>query len=98
MTPKVLKVLYAAIAGAAFVGAMVRDVSAQEKIYPRLVDAEIEKAIGRGLEFLARTQNRDGSWRGSGGYGVYPTAMTALAGMALIGSGATPTRSRHPAS
>lgn len=95
MTLKALKVLHVAIAGVAFVGAMARDISAQEKVYPRLVDAEIEKAIGRGLEFLVRTQNRDGSWRGSGGYGVYPTAMTALAGMALIGSGATPTRSRH---
>lgn len=65
------------------------------KAYPEFVDAKIEASIQRGLQFLVRSQNRDGSWRGSGGYGVYPTAMTALAGMALIGSGSTPTRSKH---
>ena len=62
---------------------------------PPLVDEKIEQAIARGRDFLVRTQNRDGSWRGSGGYGVYPTAMTALAGMALLGSGSTPTRGAH---
>ena len=65
------------------------------KEYPPGVDAKIESAIQRGLEFLARTQNQDGSWRGSGGYGAYPTSMTALAGMALLGSGSTPTRGRY---
>ena len=64
-------------------------------IYPRGVNAETDSMIQRGLDFLTRTQNRDGSWRNSGGYGSYPTAMTALAGMALIGSGSTPTRGKH---
>ncbi len=68
---------------------------AQERAFPHLVDAEIETSIRQGLEYLVRSQNRDGSWRGSGGYGVYPTSMTALAGMALLGSGSTPTRGRH---
>ncbi|MEZ5989455.1 MAG: hypothetical protein R3F30_10085 [Planctomycetota bacterium] len=40
---------------------------------------------------LARTQNRDGSWRNTGGYGS-PVAMTGLAGVALLMSGSTPTR------
>ena len=66
-----------------------------KKAYPQHVDAKIEASIERGLQFLVRSQNRDGSWRGSGGYGVYPTAMTALAGMALIGAGSTPTRGKH---
>jgi hypothetical protein len=65
------------------------------KIHPRHVDAQIEAAIQRGLEFLVRTQNRDGSWRGSGGYGSYPTAMTGLAGMALVCSGSTQNRGRY---
>lgn len=69
--------------------------AAQEPARPPLVTADIEAAIQRGLGYLARTQNRDGSWRASGGYGVYPTAMTALAGMALVGSGSTPTRGRY---
>ena len=62
--------------------------------YPPGVNAKIEAAINRGLDYLVRTQNNDGSWRASG-YGAYPTAMTALAGMALIGSGSTPTRGRR---
>jgi len=63
-------------------------------LYPPLITADTDAAIQRGLQYLVRSQRRDGSWRGSGGYGVYPTAMTALAGMALIGSGSTPTRGR----
>ncbi|MHC4078510.1 MAG: prenyltransferase/squalene oxidase repeat-containing protein [Planctomycetota bacterium] len=62
--------------------------------FPPGVNAKIDAAIKRGLDYLVRTQNNDGSWRASG-YGAYPTAMTALAGMALLGSGSTPTRGRH---
>ncbi len=62
--------------------------------YPPGVNAKIDAAINRGLDYLVRTQNNDGSWRASG-YGAYPTAMTALAGMALLGSGSTPTRGRR---
>ena len=55
-----------------------------------------EKAIARGLKFLARAQNRDGSFgkdsREDTDYQTYPTAMTSLAGMAFLSSGSTPTR------
>ena len=52
--------------------------------FPEGVNAKMDAAINRGLDYLVRTQNRnDGSWRASG-YGAYPTAMTALAGMALL--------------
>lgn len=68
---------------------------AQDDLRPEGVTPEIERAIRGGLEFLERTQNSDGSWRSAGNYGSYPTAMTALAGMALIGSGSTPTRGRY---
>ena len=71
--------------------ASVGSATAQELVLEG-VTPEIARAIDRGLQFLARTQNRDGSWRSSGGFGNYPTAMTALAGMALCGSGSTPTR------
>ncbi len=59
---------------------------------PKGVSFQVEKSIHRGLRFLARTQNGDGSWNNNGGYGRYPTAMTALAGMAFLGSGSTSTR------
>lgn len=69
---------------------------AQDKAaYPEGVTAEIEAAIQRGLVFLARTQNRDGSWRSEGGRGEYPCAMTGLAGIAMLASGSTPTRGKH---
>lgn len=62
--------------------------------YPIGIDAKVEATINSGLAYLVRTQDRSGAWRATG-YGSYPTAMTALAGMALIGSGSTPTRGKH---
>lgn len=82
----------AMVSAAAFCSALP---SQAEIAYPKHVDAEIAAMIDRGLEYLVRTQGKDGSWRGSGNYGVYPAAMTSLAGMALIGSGSTPTRGKY---
>jgi hypothetical protein len=62
---------------------------------PRGVTSEIEAMIGRGLDYLVRTQNGDGSWNNMGSWGRYPTAMTAIVGMALLGSGSTATRGPH---
>ncbi|MFN6195058.1 MAG: hypothetical protein ACK5BN_14695, partial [Planctomycetota bacterium] len=64
--------------------------TAQEPTYPPGMTQPTQEAIERGLEWLARTQASDGSWRNAGGYGSYPAAMTGLAGMALIASGSTP--------
>ena len=62
---------------------------------PDGVTPEIERSITLGINYLVRTQNRDGSWNNMGGWGTYPTAMTALAGTALLMSGSTPTRGPH---
>src|SRR5690606_22539347 len=59
---------------------------------PGDITAETEAAIQRGLRYLVSTQNQDGSWRTRGSTGSYPTAMTALAGLALLASGSTPTQ------
>ena len=65
---------------------------------PEGVSAEIEASIRRGAEYLVRTQNADGSWNNMGGWGRYPTAMTALAGTALLATGSTASRGpRAPA-
>src|SRR5688500_2655711 len=64
----------------------------QDKVLPKGVSPEIERSIERGIRYLAQSQNRDGSWRGTGGYGVYPCAMTSLAGTALLMNGSTSTR------
>ena len=47
-----------------------------------------EKSIERGLRWVANTQSRLGHWTA----GNYPTAMTALAGTALLSSGSTTTQ------
>lgn len=63
---------------------------------PKYVTPAIEKSITKGLNWLKSHQSGNGSWSaGGGGYGAYPTAMTGLAGMALLGSGSTPTRGKY---
>ena len=62
---------------------------------PEGVTPEIERMIAAGTSYLVRTQNRDGSWNNMGGWGTYPTAMTALAGTAVLMSGSTPTEGPH---
>ncbi len=62
---------------------------------PALITPEAHEAIERGLRFLAGIQNRDGSWRSEGASGGYPTAMTALAGLAFLAGGHTPTQGEY---
>ncbi len=62
---------------------------------PEGITPEIRHAIDTGLAYLVSTQNRDGSWRTRGRAGSYPTAMTSLAGLALLASGSTPTEGPH---
>ena len=53
----------------------------------RLDDAT-QRSIKRGLDWIAETQSKLGHWTAQ----TYPTAMTALAGTALIASGSTTTQ------
>ncbi len=62
---------------------------------PDGITAETKTAIERGLAYLARTQDRDGSWSNQGGYGQYPVAMTSLAALALLMDGNTTTQGRY---
>jgi squalene cyclase len=62
---------------------------------PQGVTKETMQAIERGLAFLAREQNKDGSWRTGGGFGSYPVVMSALAGLALVASGSSSERGPH---
>ena len=63
--------------------------------YPPHLDARTEKTTAKGLAYLARSQRPDGSWGGGAGLRQYPTAMTGLAGLALLAGGSTPTRGQH---
>jgi hypothetical protein len=59
-------------------------------------DLQVEKvnqAVNRGLDWLANTQSRSGHWVAADGR--YPTAMTAMAGMAFLGEGSTTTQGKY---
>ncbi|MBM4039829.1 MAG: terpene cyclase/mutase family protein [Planctomycetes bacterium] len=62
---------------------------------PELITPEAEQAIAKGLAYLARTQAKNGCWRTEGMGGAYPTAMTALAGLAMMAAGNTPCEGEH---
>jgi hypothetical protein len=55
------------------------------------LDEKTEQSIRRGLEWVADTQSKLGHWTAQN----YPTAMTALAGTALLSSGSTATQGRY---
>jgi hypothetical protein len=59
---------------------------------PAGVNSDTMRAIDAGLDFLAREQNKDGSWRSAGNFGQYPVVMSALAGLALMAGGSTEER------
>jgi len=49
---------------------------------------DVQENIRRGLEWLAKNQNKsEGNWEAHGGQ--YPTTMTAWAGMAMLMEGST---------
>lgn len=62
---------------------------------PRHITPRTADAIERGIKYLVSQQRRDGSFREGGQYGNYPAAMSALAGMAFLGHGDTPSRGRY---
>jgi len=63
---------------------------APSAVLPEMVTRKTVKAVGRGLNYLAKTQRPNGGWLNSGGYGTYPCAMTGLAGVAMLAGGSTP--------
>lgn len=91
-----LAALFLLPSGAAFAQQEPAESSDVRELPPHVTRRTVD-AIEKGVRFLARTQRRDGSFREKGGMGTYPTAMTALAGMAFLGHGDTPTRGRYAA-
>ncbi|WP_010584956.1 prenyltransferase/squalene oxidase repeat-containing protein [Schlesneria paludicola] len=70
-------------------------VSAADEVLPKHVTPEALKAVRAGLDYLARTQADDGSWREGQGGQAYPVAMTSLACTSLLAHGDSPTRGRY---
>jgi len=62
-----------------------------DELLPQHINAQTQKAIHSGLDYLAKTQLQDGNWGGQDG-GTYPTVMAALSGMAFLSHGDTPSR------
>ena len=56
-------------------------------------DPRVEEGVRRALEYLKRTQTKQGYWTAQGGQ--YRVAMTALAGNALLCEGSTTTRGKY---
>jgi hypothetical protein len=68
---------------------------AQEKeVLPKHVTPEAQRAVIKGLDYLAAQQTDDGSWNSGGGQ-AYPVAMTGLAGTAFLAHGNSPTRGKY---
>jgi hypothetical protein len=63
-----------------------------DELYPKHINAQTQKAIKAGLDHLAKTQSQDGDWNSSPDGIAYPVAMSALAGMAFLAHGDTPSR------
>jgi hypothetical protein len=56
-------------------------------------DKDVARVVNRGLEWLATHQSRQGHWSAQGGQ--YPTAMTGMAGIALLAEGSTTTQGKY---
>lgn len=59
-------------------------------VLPQHLNERTLRAIKNGLDYLANTQQANGAWYNAGSWGTYPTAMTALAGLAMLANGSTP--------
>ena len=58
----------------------------------RVADPEVTAHVTGGLNWLAAQQHKLGHWTAQG---RYPTAMTALAGMAMLSEGSTTTQGKY---
>jgi len=56
-------------------------------------NADVDRAIARGLDWLAAHQSRLGHWTANNGQ--YPTAMTALSGTAMLCEGSTTMQGKY---
>src|SRR5206468_2106359 len=64
---------------------------AQERL-PQHITPKVQKAVAKGLDWLAKKQGPDGNYPDFQDGNAYPAAMTALAGMAFLANGNTQNR------
>jgi hypothetical protein len=58
----------------------------------RIENPRVRRVVSQGLDWLAYNQHKLGHWTANG---RYPTAMTALAGMAMLSEGSTATQGKY---
>ena len=80
-------------AGMLFFLSLVLSEAHQTVVQAATSDEKIERVITKGLDWLVRKQSRRGSWAAN--ESRYPTAMTALAGTAMLMEGSTTTQGRY---
>ena len=56
-------------------------------------DADVDRAVTRGLDWLKAHQSRLGNWTANGG--MYPTSITAMSGIAFLCEGSTTTQGKY---
>ncbi len=66
---------------------------APASVHAAASQADVDRTVGRGLEWLAAHQSRLGHW--TAGAEQYPTAMTALAGTAMLCEGSTTMQGKY---
>src|ERR1700731_927918 len=67
--------------GLALLGLGVNTVRAEE------IPADYRETVRKGLEWMAKNQNKDGHWEAFGGQ--YPVTMTGMGGMCMLMEGST---------
>jgi hypothetical protein len=83
---KHLSILGTSVAGVLVCGVLLCPVTVNRAQADELPE-DYKKVVKRGLDWLAKTQNKDGHWEAQGG--AYPITATAMAGMALLMEGST---------
>lgn len=98
MRPLTWTLVLAVAAAGAFVPARGAEEGEDARIDFDEIIPEQERAVERGLDFLARSQNdKNGSWGASGQESGHQVATTALAGLAMLAHGDTPTQGKYAA-
>ncbi|MDR3108425.1 MAG: terpene cyclase/mutase family protein [Planctomycetaceae bacterium] len=62
-------------------------------VYSQVSDESVSRTIERGLDWLASKQSSRGGWTANGE--AYPSAMTGMAGIALLMEGSTTTQGKY---
>ena len=61
-------------------------------LYGQVTEEDRVRAVTKGLDWLAANQSRRGHWDANG---AYPSAMTGIAGIALLSEGSTTTQGKY---